>query len=165
MLVFAFFTFQNLFADLPSYLDCNYVLNESVAGSTAQKALKKMAQDSVKKLNEKQKNLQIEEKELIKKKRIITEEEYKNKIKELRKKVISLRNQKNKNLADLSTKRVKARDTLLKNLNPILKKYMQDKKIRLVIDKKDLILADEKLDITNDIIKILNDKLKKINLD
>ena len=36
---------------------------------------------------------------------------------------------------------------------------MQEKGIRLVIDKKNLILADEKLDITKDIIKLLNDKL------
>ena len=41
---------------------------------------------------------------------------------------------------------------------------MQEKGIRLVIDKKNLILADEKLDITKDIIKLLNDKLKEIKL-
>ena len=32
------------------------------------------------------------------------------------------------------------------------------------MDKKSLILADEKLDITKDIIKILNSKLKEIKL-
>jgi outer membrane protein len=115
-------------------------------------------------LNDKEKNLLNEEKELIKKKRIISEEEYKNKIKELRKKVIDLRKLKNESLSDLTKKRTNARNTLLKNLNPILKQYMQDKQIRMVIDKKDLILADEKLDITDDIIKILNDKLKSIKL-
>ena len=39
---------------------------------------------------------------------------------------------------------------------------MQEKKIRLVVDKKNIILADEKLDITKDIMKTLNDKLKSI---
>ena len=38
------------------------------------------------------------------------------------------------------------------------------KKIRMVVDKKSLLLADEKLDITNDIINLLNKKLKSINL-
>ena len=41
---------------------------------------------------------------------------------------------------------------------------MQEKKIRFVVDKKSLILADEKLNITDDIIKLLNGKLKTIKL-
>ena len=40
---------------------------------------------------------------------------------------------------------------------------MVEKKIRYVMDKS-LILADENLDITDDIIKILNSKLKTIKL-
>ena len=42
---------------------------------------------------------------------------------------------------------------------------MQEKKIRMVVDKKSLLLADENLDITKDIMNMLNKKLKSINLD
>ena len=42
---------------------------------------------------------------------------------------------------------------------------MAEKKIRMVVDKKSLLLADQKLDITKDIIEILNKKLKSIKLD
>ncbi len=42
---------------------------------------------------------------------------------------------------------------------------MKEKKIRMVVDKKSLLLADENLDITNDIMAILNKKLKSIKLD
>ena len=41
---------------------------------------------------------------------------------------------------------------------------MEEKKIRYVMDKKSLILADEKLKIKKDIIQILNSKLKEIKL-
>ena len=41
---------------------------------------------------------------------------------------------------------------------------MIEKKIRMVANKKALVLADENLDITQDIIKILNSKLKEIKL-
>ena len=34
----------------------------------------------------------------------------------------------------------------------------------MVIDKKTILLADENLDITKDILKILNSKLKSISL-
>ena len=36
--------------------------------------------------------------------------------------------------------------------------------IRMVIDKKNLLLADDKLDITKDIMNLLNKKLNSINL-
>ena len=35
----------------------------------------------------------------------------------------------------------------------------------MVVDKKNVLLADENLDITKDIISILNNKLKSIKLD
>ena len=41
---------------------------------------------------------------------------------------------------------------------------MEEKKIRMVVDKKSLLLADENLDITKDIMNMLNKKLKSINL-
>ena len=41
---------------------------------------------------------------------------------------------------------------------------MKERKIRMVIDKKNVLLADENLDITKDIIGLLNKKLKSINL-
>ena len=86
------------------------------------------------------------------------------KVNELRKKVSSLQKEKNKLLESVAKDRRKAKNELLKNLNPIIEAYMQEKKIRLVIDKKNIILADEKLDITKEIIKILNTKLQSIKL-
>ena len=85
-------------------------------------------------------------------------------INELRKKVSSLQKERNKLLENVAKDRRKAKNELLKNLNPIIEAYMQEKKIRLVIDKKNIILADEKLDITKEIIKILNAKLQSIKL-
>ena len=41
---------------------------------------------------------------------------------------------------------------------------MEVNKIRMVVDKKSLLLADENLDITQEIIAILNKKLKSIKL-
>ena len=64
----------------------------------------------------------------------------------------------------VAKQRSKARNELLKNLNPIIKDYMKEKKIRMVVDKKSLLLADENLNITDDIINLLNKKIKSIKL-
>ena len=82
----------------------------------------------------------------------------------MRSKVSSLQKERNNLLENVSKERTKARNELLKSLNPILKDYMKEKEIRMVVDKKSILIADEKLDITKDIIKILNEKLKSIKL-
>ena len=82
----------------------------------------------------------------------------------LRKKVSSLQKERNELLENISKQRTKARNELLKNLNPIIKDYMNEKKIRMVVDKKSILLADENLNITKEIMGRLNKKLKSINL-
>ena len=75
-----------------------------------------------------------------------------------------MQKERNSLLESISKNRTKARSELLKNLNPILKEYMKEKNIRMVLDKKSILLSDDKLDITQDIINKLNEKLKSVNL-
>ena len=155
---------QNISAELPYYLDFKFILNESIAGKKAQKDLKNKLETGLKELNKTEQNLQSDEKKIIAQRKIISDEEYKKKVKELRQKVINLQKNKKNLLDTVAKQRSKARSELLKNLNPVIKDYMQEKKIRYVMDKKSLILADESLDITQDIIKKLNDKIKSVKL-
>jgi len=155
---------QNISAELPYYLDFKFILNESIAGKKAQKDLKNKLENGLKELNKIEQNLQSDEKKIIAQKKIISEEEYKKKVKELRQKVSNLQKNKKNLLDTVGKQRSKARSELLKNLNPVIKDYMEEKKIRYVMDKKSLILADESLDITQEIIKKLNDKIKSVKL-
>ena len=68
-------------------------------------------------------------------------------------------------LNSVAKQRAKAKNDLIKNLNPILKNYMVEKNIKMVIDKKNLLLADDTLDISKDIMSLLNKKLSSIKLD
>ena len=103
-------------------------------------------------------------KKIIQQKKVISAEEYKKKVTDLRNKVNSLQKERNTLLSEVSKQRSKAKTELLKNLNPIIQEYMKEKNIRIVLDKKSILLADENLDITQDIIKRLNSKLKSIKL-
>lgn len=153
-----------LYADLPRYLDFKYILNESIAGKKAQNSLKTKLDNGIKNLKIKEKKLQEEEKKIIQQKKIIKPEEYKSKVDSLRSKVSNLQKERNKLLQDVATQRAKARSELLKNLNPIIEEYMKEKNFRMVVDKKSLLLADQNLDITKDIMDKLNKKLKSINI-
>ena len=148
----------------PFFLDFKSILNESDAGKKAQASLKNELEKGFKNLNDREKKLQEEEKKIIQQKKVISAEDYKKKITDLRSKVLSLQKDRNQLLDKVSKKRSKARNELLKALNPIVKDYMQEKNIKIVLDKKSILLGDENLDITKDIISLLNKKLKSINL-
>ncbi len=154
-----------LSADSPYFLDFKLILNESDAGKKAQNFLKKKLDTGFKRIKEKEKKILDEEKKIIQQKKVISNEEYKNKVSELRKKVSALQNERNNLLQSVAKQRAEAKKTLLKNLNPIVKNYMKEKNIRMVVDKKSILLADENLDITKEIIDQLNKKLKTIKLD
>ena len=163
-LFFIFLLITPVNADVPYYLDFKYVLNQSVAGKKAQDFLKNKLEKGINDLKKQEKSIQDEEKKIIQQKKIIKPEEYKSKVEALRNKVSKLQAQRSKLLESTANQRNTARKELLKNLNPIIKDYMKEKGIRMVVDKKSLLLADQNLDITKDIIEILNKKLKSINL-
>ena len=153
-----------VYSEVPYFVDFKFILNNSAAGKKAQSELKTKLENGLKSLKEKEQKIQDEEKKIIQQKKLISSEEYKNKVENLRKKVSSLQNERNNLLENVSKQRTKARNELLKNLNPILSDYMKKNQIRIIIDKKSILLADENLDITNEIIEILNKKLKSVKI-
>ncbi len=165
IIIFALsFIFTSTNADMPHYVDFKYILNQSTAGKKAQTSLKNKLDQGLKKLTEKEKVLLEEEKKIIQQKKLIKPEEYKSKVENLRSKVLNLQKERSKLLDSVSKQRSKARNELLKNLNPIISDYMKEKKIRMVVDKKSILLADQNLDLTKEIMGLLNKKLKSIKL-
>ncbi len=152
------------FADSPYYIDFSKVLNESKAGKGAQDFLKAKFESESKKLSEEEKKLRKEEADIISKKKLITNEEYQKKVEVLRKKVSELQKNKQNSLKNIAKLRSKARTELLKNLNPLMREYMEKNKIRIVLDKKSILLGDKKLDLTDEIIDLLDKKIKSIKL-
>ena len=164
ILFLSLFLNNSVIAEIPHFLDFKFILNSSSAGKKAQDYLKNKLNNGLKNITDKEKKILDEEKKIISQKKVISQEEYKKKVSELRKKVLNLQKERTTLLEEVAKKRAKAKEVLLKNLNPIMKDYMSEKKIRMVVDKKSLLLADENLDITKDIMEILNKKLKSIKL-
>ncbi len=146
------------------FIDFSKVMNESSAGKKAQDQLKNMFKNSNKKINDSAKKLKDEENKLISQKTILSKEDYKKKADTLRKKVFNLNKERDNAIKNIASKRKKAKDELLKKLNPILGKYMEEKNIAVVIDKKNVLMGNKKFELTDEIINILNKELKSINL-
>jgi len=146
------------------FIDMKRILNQSKAGKGAQDYLKKKLNEETKKFDKEQTALKKQEKELIAKKKLISPEEYKKNLNDLRKKNINFQKKRQKAANDIFKKKEKARLELNTALKPILEKYMSDNNISLVIDKKSIVVAKTEIDLTDKVLKILDQKLKSINL-
>ena len=161
-----FFTSTNIsLADSTYFVDFKYILNQSNAGKGAQNFLKNKLDKGIKNLQSKEKQIREEEKKIIQQKKILSADDYKKRVTDLRLKVSSLQKERSNLITEVGKQRAKAREVLLKNLNPIVRAYMEKNNVRMVIDKKSILLADDTLDITKEIVKLLNNKLKSIKLD
>ena len=146
------------------FIDFTKVLNSSKAGEKAQKNLKNKFQAESNKYKKMEENIKKEEVEIISQKKALSPEDYRKKVESLRNKVSELQKNKQKSLNNIAKSRNDAKKKLLEVVNPIIKKYMEDNNVRIVLDKKAVVLGDEKLEITNQIIVILNKKLPSLKI-
>ncbi len=147
-----------------TYIDLKYVLNSSKAGKGAQDFLKKSFNDKQSKFMEIEKNLKKEEEKLITQKNTLSKEDYKKKSDELRKKVIKYQTDRRGSLDKIAKQRADAKNDLLAALNPILKSYIEENNISVILDKKSIIAGKNDLDITNIIVEKLNKKLPSLKI-
>ena len=154
----------NSFAENPHFIDYVKILNTSKPGADVQKKLQNKFKSESKKFAKLETDIRKEEAEIISQKKVLSKEEYTKKVEALRKKVTDLQKDKQKSSQNISMTRNKARQDLLKAVNPIIKKYMEDNKIRIIINKQSVVMGDTTLEITDKIIAILNKELQPIKI-
>ena len=157
--------FYNLsFAEETYFIDMNKLLNQSKAGKEAQDFLKKKIITGDKKLKEEGGLLKKEEIDLIAKKKTLSADEYKKTLNKLREKNVKFQRKRANFTTAIATQRAEARNRLLKALDPVLSKYMSENNIQIIINKKYVVMANSKMDLTGKILEILNKELKSLNL-
>ena len=154
----------NSYTDNTHFIDFTKVLNNSKPGAEAQKKIKGRFSSESKKFLELEKSIRKEESEIISQKKTLPAEDYKKKVQALRKKVAETQKNKKISFNNLSKLRSDARKALLKELEPIIQKYMEENKIKMVINKQSVILGDTNLEITKQIIEIVNKEVSSIKL-
>ena len=99
LLVFILSNIQtNAISEQIYIIDMKKLLNESKAGKKAQETLKKKLNDGNKKFEKEGSSLKKEEQDLIAKKKLVSPEEYKNNINDLRKKILIIKKEDKKQL-------------------------------------------------------------------
>ena len=74
------------------------------------------------------------------------------------------RKNKQKTLTEIDKLRFDSRKKLLNILKPLLQEYMKQNDIKIVVDRKTVVLVENNLDISQKAIELLNSKVKTLNI-
>ena len=143
-----------------AYIDMKEILNNSSAGINITKEIEKKIKSENKKYSSIEEQLKKEEKDLSQKKNILSKEEFNKKLSSLKKKVEKYNKDKNNSLNDLNQLKIEKTSSLISKINPIIANYASDKNISIIIRKDSMIMGKTELDISSDIIKIINKNIK-----
>ena len=142
------------------FLDMDRIVSNSNSGLSIIKQLKDLSDKNLTILNKQEKNFKEKEKKLISQKNIISESEFTNKANQLKNEINDLNKSRNKIIKDFNKLKIENTNKLLQLINPILIKFSDDNSISLILQKKDLVVGKNELDITDKIIKIINHEVE-----
>ena len=146
------------------FVDMDKLVSVSKPGSSIFNQLKDINQKNLNFLKEEEKRFKEIEKKLIAQKNIISEADFENKIKELKSEVNSYNQNRSNMIEKFNKLKVDNTNKLLKLINPILTKFSNDNEISIILQKKNLIIGKTELDITDEVIKIINSEIKDFKI-
>ena len=142
------------------YLDLDKVVSNTKAGKSIIDKLEKSKQAALQKFEKKEKDLKKKEDEIKKQKNIISEDEFKKKLVEFRKEVARFSQDRKKLINEFNQKKKIEFDEFFKKISPIIENYVTEKNIDILLDKKNIFIASKEKNITQEIIKIIDSKIR-----
>ena len=159
ILIFAIvvFSINNSYSENNIYfIDFDKILNNSTLGKKILNELNNINKKNLSNFKIKEDEIKKIDKNISSVKNIISKEELNKKVNELKIKVKNFNDEKNKKNKELKEKKNILLKQFLEEINPIIQDYMDKKSITILLDKRNIFIANSKYDITNDIIEIIN---------
>tara|TARA_A100001015_G_scaffold215573_1_gene242088 strand:+ start:167 stop:676 length:510 start_codon:yes stop_codon:yes gene_type:complete len=165
--IFFFFLFILFFnanskADI-AYIDIDLILNKSKVGKFLNNYVDEINSKNISRYTKVENRLLEKEQLLIAQQNILNKEEFEKQFTNLSKEVQTFRTEKRASLDKLKKFKIENTKEILKVLNPIITNYVNFKSISIVIPKKNIIVGKKNLDITDDIIELLDKDIQKLN--
>ena len=147
-----------------AYLDIDFILTNTLAGKMLLKNLKKEEAIKVNKFKADDEKFKNDEKKILAKKKLISNEEIKKEMKALQIEFQEYRKIKTKEIENLKKTRNTNIINFLNSINPIIEKYMADNSIYMLIDKKNVFIANNNYDITKKLIELIDNQIKTFEI-
>ena len=168
LLIFlSFFLFWNIVIAENSkvvYVDVDKIINQSIAGKSVTKQITNINSKNTSKFKKREQELIEIENRIIKKKNILSKDDFEKQAKALNSDVANFKQEINKSRKELAQKKLEATKKILNVLNSILSEYSDKNSISLIIQKKNIVIGKSELDITKPVLELVNAKIKSVKL-
>ena len=144
------------------YIDVNFILAKSLVGQKINNFISEIQEENIKKFNEQEQLLSDKEKKIIAQKNILEKTKFEYEVNLLNQEINKYRTERKKISTELNKKKINYTKEVLNHLNPIITNFVEKNSISIVLPKKNIIVGKKDLDITSDILNLLNDKIKEI---
>ena len=155
---FIFFALKVDASSKISFIDINYIIEKSNAGTQITEILSKKRDKETKKLEAKKISIKKKEDEFKNKSNIFNDEEKNKRINIIKKEIEDYKVTKNKLEKEFNSKKTEYINILLKEINKIMITYIEKNSIDIVVKKENLVTGKKELDITKIILDELNKK-------
>ena len=146
------------------YLNVDKIMQQSIAGKSIKMKLEKIYNKNLEEFKKNDETLKKKEKKIIAQKNILSNEEFQKEITNLRSEIIKFQKEQVKARDNINKLRIGATNKLIKKLSPILKDYAKQNSINLILQKKNIVMGKKEIDITDEVLNIINKQIKDINL-
>ena len=147
-----------------AFIDMNKIIETSIPGASLVKQLNILNKKNLIYFEKEEKKIKDNEVKIVNQKNIISDKEFKTNIDKLKLEINDYKNDINKITNDFNKMKVNNTNSLLKSINPILVKFSNDKFISIILQKKNLVIGKTELDITDQIIEIINKEIKEFKI-
>ena len=151
--------------DKVAYLDIDFILTNTIAGKLLLENLKKQEEIKINKFKIDDEKFRNNEKKILAKKNLVSVEEIKKEMNELQIEYQKYNNDKKKEIDSLKKKRNTNIINFINSINPIIEKYMTDNSIYILMDKKNIFIAKNDYDITQKLIKLIDNQIKTFEIE
>ena len=143
-----------------AYLDIDFIIKNSDIGKKSLERINDLNKENINSLKKKEKILKDLEIEISNKKNIISKDAFDKEVINFRKKVDKFKVEQNEIIKDFNDYKKKEIDEIFKKISPIINSYMEKKSVKLLFDAKNIFMARNELNLTNDILEAINKAAK-----
>ena len=157
-----FFNFNTSYSsEKIAFIDLDFVLKNSNIGKSILEDIEKLNNKNINELKKKESELKKNEEEILPKKNILSEEEYKKEVDLLKDKIKKYKLLKDEMVSNFQNKKQISLKNFFNQITPIIQNYMDENSINILLDRKNVFIGKTDSDITNSIIEKINNELKK----
>ena len=143
-----------------AYIDMDFIIKNSEIGKKTLDSINILNDKNINELKEKEKILKDLENKIISRKNIISKENFDKEVLLFKEKANEFKQDQSKMVEDFNNYKKKNLDGILSKISPILNAYMEKKSVKILLDSKNILIGRSNLDLTNEVIKEINEKIK-----